>query len=423
MGSSYREGRAIGGRTDVCFAVSALLSREEIQDFTTLLTDKRSANRYLLRRVVVLVDNSSGVYEERDLPPNRLVVFGRALQQFTTDFFTMNPTSELAVVGMSGRSATIISPMGAGSATHAERIADKFTSDGDLSFQRGLARAGQVLAAAPAHSTREVLALLSSRVTRDTDLDGGVAAAVAQGLTVHTIVAGCDVHAYRAAAVSTGGSCSVVRTEQELTSCLASHCVPRAAPETQPASFVRMGFPCVLTHLGASVPCVCHGVPHTTTYQCPRCAGRYCTIPTTCLDCGLQLVSSTHATRTAANLRPEPITTDVAAGAGARCVACMVRLTEGSPMAQCGACGAGLCPSCRDLAARDLRTCLGCLLKVKGAAVAAVVQRVAGPVAVERVAQKTVRPAQKTVRAVKVLRRKPVKKKTPGAAKKAALFD
>ncbi|KAG9392127.1 General transcription factor IIH subunit 2 TF2H2 [Carpediemonas membranifera] len=328
--------------------------------------------RFLLRRVVILVDNSSEVVEERDLRPNRLVVFGKHLIIFLNRFFASNPTSEIAIIGASDQTGVLISPMTSSIVTHRENIAAKFTAAGKFSIQNAVEAAVRVLDDAPPHSTREIISLISSRYTIDPDpLSQLYPMLRAKEIVVSCIMVGCDVYAFRQLCDNSGsrgqtkGDMHVIRTVEELDSVLAYHCVPKAAPEDQRSTLIRMGFP--VRTVGTIMRCTCHKEYRQSMYNCPRCSAPYCDIPTTCSVCRLQLVSATHIARTAAHLRPVPEVKRVVLNE--RCLACKEKLPTEREMVQCTACGVALCLDCARVIQDDFRSCIGCQLKSTGATI------------------------------------------------------
>lgn len=60
---------------------------------------------------------------------------------------------------------------------------------------------------------------------------------------------------------------------------------------------------CSISHCFVKTFCS-HNKPTTNTFQCPRCLGAACAIPSDCYICGLKLISSPHLARSYHHLFP-----------------------------------------------------------------------------------------------------------------------
>jgi transcription initiation factor TFIIH subunit 2 len=107
---------------------------------------------------------------------------------------------------------------------------------------------------------------------------------------------------------TTAGSYAVALSRDHLRDSLLKHVSPLPVEPHLKAGrkWIRMGFPRKRTAESSPVPsfCACHTDLTYGGYLCPRCATKYCELPTDCGVCGLTLVSSPHLARSYHHLFP-----------------------------------------------------------------------------------------------------------------------
>jgi transcription initiation factor TFIIH subunit 2 len=122
--------------------------------------------RGLSRNLVIAIDMGQSM-EQSEPKPSRLLFVVAKLKAFVSQYFAVNPLSQLALVESCQASARLLSPLSSSLHNHLEAL-DKLTEGvGEVSVQNTLAVSLNQLRHIAAHQTRELLLVWSALSTVD----------------------------------------------------------------------------------------------------------------------------------------------------------------------------------------------------------------------------------------------------------------
>lgn len=265
---------------------------------------------------------------------------------------------------------------------------------GDFSLRSALELAKAALCEIPPYGSREVLVIMSSLTSCDEgDILQTISALKSHNITTSVIQLAAELHICSYLAQSTGGQMNVVLNKEHYRDLLSSYIIPLPASMDKvkvQRTWIRMGFPQQKSQTYPAL-CNCHEELKYVSFSCPKCAGRFCELPTKCRVCNLTLVSSPHLARAYHHLFPVPLfhtiqhhtdsskkststpsnatTSDVLEEEDEKhglwkdqCFSCRRVLLSGEDLRMsCPECKQTFCIDCDELIHSQLHNCPGCL--------------------------------------------------------------
>lgn len=336
-----------------------------------VLQDTKPVQRGIIRNLVLILDMSSAM-DDTDMRPTRLSHILGVASEFITEFFSQNPISQLAIVGVRDGLAQLISPLDGNPEVHIERVLGlkKLTGSGVPSLQNALEMSRALLMHVPSHNTREVLIIYGALMSSD---PGSIAKTidqlVADKIRVKIIGLAAQVAVCQSIAEKTNfgdkSTYSVVLNEQHFKQLVMENTVPLAISSATARSSsvaVKMGFPSRTKHSKVATLCACHSKLTRQGFTCPQCKSKVCTLPMSCPACQLTLVLSTHLARGYHHLFPLANFKQLPPNAAStkNCFGCLAAFENHHNQYQCLSCQNLFCVDC-DLFCHDtLHNCPGC---------------------------------------------------------------
>ncbi|XP_019908453.1 general transcription factor IIH subunit 2 isoform X2 [Esox lucius] len=326
----------------------------------------------MMRHLCVVIDTSRTM-EDQDLKPNRLTSTLKLVEYFVEEYFDQNPISQVGIITTKNKRAEKLTDLAGNPKKHiaALRNAKDSTCGGEPSLYNSLNLAMQTLKHMPAHSSKEVLIILSSLTTCDpANIYDLVKTLKALKIRVSVIGLSAEVRVCTVLTRETGGSYHVILDESHFRELLMFHVKPPPASASSECSLIRMGFP---QHTIASLsdqdakPSFSQAHLDSTSggpglslggYFCPQCHAKYTELPVECKICGLTLVSAPHLARSFHHLFPLEAFQEspLELHQGERfCVACQGELRDKSVFT-CPWCCSVFCVEC-DLFIHDILHC------------------------------------------------------------------
>lgn len=334
-----------------------------------VVQDTRPLQRGIIRNLVLMLDMSS-IMNDTDMRPTRLAHVLGVASEFVTEFFSQNPISQLAIVGLRDGLAQLISPLDGNPELHRQKLqaCRKLNGSGAPSLQNGLELARACLLHVPQHNTREVLVIYGSLMSSDSgSIQQCVAQLVQDRIRVHIIGLAAQVAICQYIARTTNfgdlNTYNVVLNEQHFKQLTMDVTVPMMISESSAKASsvpVRMGFPSRTSAKNAAPTlCSCHVRPTTSGFICPQCSSKVCTLPMSCPVCSLTLILSTHLARSYHHLFPlANFDTIEDAEEKRNCYACLMPLQ--STRYSCPHCKQQFCLECDMFCHESLHNCPGC---------------------------------------------------------------
>ena len=332
----------------------------------------RDKVRGLIRSVVLVVDLSEPGLEPRDFGQHRARVLVNALSQFVNSFFDQSPISQMAIIATHSEGAFVLSPLCGAVGLHLRCIEGliESQSEGWPSLQSALAKAAQILLAAPKYSTKEVLMIFGALNTSDVmPIDSTIRKLRTANVVVSVIGLGAGVFVLKRIAEETGGTYLVPMNEDHLNEILQAQLEPPPWSQGQNKSaMVRVGF--VRKNSASSVAfdvselkIDAKAMPKEGGLSCPKCGMKVFIVPVYCPSCGLLLLTPAHIGR--ALVQTHHVDPFVQVPEFAKCAGCQVIVNsdeDSQGMRKCGECGAVFCRECDALIHKTLHQCPMCML-------------------------------------------------------------
>jgi len=347
-----------------------------------IVRDTRPIQRGIIRNMVLVVDMSSAM-NDTDLRPTRLAMSLDLATEFVTEFFSQNPISQLAIIGIRDGLAHLISPLDGNPDLHNQKIkaARKETGNGVPSLQNALEMARAILFHVPIHNTREVLVIFGALMSSDPGpIHKTINQLVAEKIRVRIVGLAAEVAVCKQIVMKTNHgdktAYNIVLNESHFKELVMETTVPLAISESTAKSSsvaVKMGFPRRTKHANAASLCACHGKLTKQGYSCPQCRSKVCSLPMVCPLCQLTLILSTHLARSYHHLFPLanfkqldengiPQDEDQNMDRG-NCFGCMTKFESHHNRYECPKCLEKFCVDCDLFCHNTLHNCPGCDVK------------------------------------------------------------
>ncbi|XP_056140517.1 general transcription factor IIH subunit 2 [Lampris incognitus] len=330
----------------------------------------------MMRHLFVVVDFSRTM-EDQDLKPNRLTSTLKLLEAFVQEYFDQNPISQVGIIATKNKRAEKLTDLAGNPKKHiaALRKAVDSICVGEPSLYNSLNLAIQSLKYMPAHTSREILIILSSLTTCDpANIYELVKTLKCLKVRVSVIGLSAEVRVCTVLTRETGGMYNVILDESHFKELLMFHVKPSPASSSSECSLIRMGFP---QHTVASLkdqdlkPSFSMSSLDGSSdsgltlggYFCPQCHAKYTELPVECKICGLTLVSAPHLARSFHHLFPLEafVESPVEQHPGDRfCQACQGELKDKSVFT-CPACNSVFCVECNIFIHDTLHCCPSCI--------------------------------------------------------------
>jgi transcription initiation factor TFIIH subunit 2 len=319
-----------------------------------------NVRRGMDRHVFLVLDNSAAM-EVVDMKPwDRRTATLQLAEKFVRDFFDQNPISHLGIVVTANGVAVKVTDLSGSPDRHIARLRQLSEQGGEPSLQNALQVALASLAFVPKYGSREIVCIMASLTTCDpSNVHDTIAELRNERVRCSVVCLSAEVGIYKSLAVRTRGTFVVPLHIEGFRDALLDHTSPPPTTDRVKASLIQMGFP--RAHQSEHpLLCVCHRELRHGAFQCPRCHARCCELPTTCLVCGLALLSSPHLARSYHHLYPIlPFEVHaVAAGAAIECVGCLQPCT--AQAFQCTECTGMFCNDCDAFVHDLLHNCPSC---------------------------------------------------------------
>jgi transcription initiation factor TFIIH subunit 2 len=318
--------------------------------------------RGILRHLIIILDLSSNM-SCRDLKPSFLELSLSLLKQFLVEFYDQNPISSVGLiitrdgyasvnVGLCSDISVLNQALGA--------ISDSSVLKGEGSILNAIELAAVELGSTPMHSSREVLVIWGSLMTRDpADINDFAPILQEHKIRVSVVSLAAEVHIFKMLAKWTNGVHNVPLNEDHCKDLLFEFLQPPPLYRNVPASLVYMGFP---ERLNTYELCSCHDTVKKYGFICPRCNSKICSIPSDCSTCGLKLISAPHLARSYHHLFPvkvyEETTVELEGSPDSKCFGCSTRLRQ--RCLKCTLCQKVFCLDCDKFIHEVIHTCPGC---------------------------------------------------------------
>lgn len=331
-------------------------------------------HRGIIRNLVLVIDLTQAM-NDTDMRPTRFANAIQVAQDFVTEYFSQNPISQLAIVGIKNGLAHIISPLDGSPEAHIARLQKCRQSEpsGVPSLQNALELAIAVIAHVPSHGTREVLLIFGALMSNDPGpMTHTIDKLISARVRVRVVGLAAQVAVCRQIAEKTNAGRSdayaVALNEHHFRQLVMESTTPlalyaAAAHHRATAVAVRMGFPKRTRVNGGGSLCSCHAKLTTEGFTCPQCSAKVCTLPMACPVCGLTLILSTHLARSYHHLFPlRPFVQGTGQGAGT-CFGCSRAFQENLGRYRCTQCENDFCIDCDVFMHESLHNCAGCEVK------------------------------------------------------------
>ncbi|CED85131.1 tfiih basal transcription factor subunit ssl1 [Phaffia rhodozyma] len=287
------------------------------------LQDSRPVRRTIIRHLIILLDLSDTM-SEKDLRPSRFDLTLEYVKEFVSEWFDQNPLGQIGIIALRSGIAERLTEMGGNSQEILRILQDKKKLEpaGEPSLQNGLEMARGSMNHLPAHSSREVLLLLSSLTSCDPgSVSQTITSLQSSKIRVSVVCLAAETKLSRELSTKTGGSYGVALNEGHLKDLMWEEIPPPALTSSATtdskgkagtsggggSDLMMMGFPTKLPDSGPASLCACHSsaqVFKPEGFLCPRCGAKLCEVPTDCEVCGLLVVSSPHLARSYHHLFP-----------------------------------------------------------------------------------------------------------------------
>ncbi|CAJ0950037.1 unnamed protein product, partial [Mesorhabditis belari] len=327
-------------------------------------TDRPSKCRLGIMRYLYIVVDCSRFMQDKSLMPSRLAATIKIVTQFLDKFFELNPIAQVGLIVCKDRKAERIVPL----TGNVRQLVTALTSInelqcmGDFSLQNALRLALTNLKDLPKHFSREVLVIMSSLTSVD---PGNIFSTIenVQASAVRCSVIGLAAELFVCSQLAklTKGKYSVVLDSSHFELEINSHATPPSTGKTLQCNAVEVGFP-KHESVEREISCLCHssGPISKRGYECPRCGGRYCSIPVECRVCRLTLVAAPQLARAFRHLLPLPPFRRIDANTEASCFACHRKFAASSSAFECKQCAERFCIDCDIFLHESLYICPGC---------------------------------------------------------------
>ena len=326
----------------------------------------RIIEKAALRQLCVVMDLSEAVMMT-DLKPSRLVAVIEALALFVQAYFDQNPISQMAIVATFKSKAQVVSQMGGNPQMHLTNLNEWFVDygrvGGNASFQSALAISEAILKHVPSYKSREILMIVSALTTVDAaDIQDTIRAIKSENIKCSVVSLSCETHICRVLAHATGGVMHVATSGASFQQHVLSFVAPAPLEKTVKTirSWLEIGFPCKENDSFPSL-CNCHGLLQYSSYTCPKCFARYCSVPIDCKICGITLVSNPQLSRVLHHIFPVSNFEEVEFIKESHCFACKMSIDpEKSLTLKCTGCFNLFCFDCEEFIHEVLYNCPGC---------------------------------------------------------------
>ncbi|CAJ0586361.1 unnamed protein product, partial [Mesorhabditis spiculigera] len=327
--------------------------------------DRPSKCRLGIMRYLFIVIDSSRFMQDKSMVPSRLNVTIRTITRFLNKFFEQNPMAQVGIIMCKDRKAERLVPLTGNIRQICDTLGtiNELQCVGDFSLQNALRLAYSNLKDLPAHFSREVLVVMSAL----TSVDPGNIFATVENLKTASIrcsVIGLSAEIFVCAQVAklTKGRYAVVLDASHLELEMGAHATPPPTGKQQESNAVAVGFPSHETIKKTSF-CLCHpgAAPLSARgYLCPRCGGRYCSLPVECRVCRLTLVAAPQLARAFRHLLPLPAFKRIDAPQDGSCFACQHSFRKSPSAYECKQCAQTFCFECDTMLHESLYACPGC---------------------------------------------------------------
>lgn len=311
-----------------------------------------------------------------DLKPwDRRTATMQLCDKFIREFFDQNPISHLGIIVTANGVATKLTDLAGSPDRHIARLRHIADEGGEPSLQNALQIALASLAFVPKYGSREIVCIMASLTTCDpSNIHDTVAELRRERVRCNVISLSAEVAIYKHLATRTRGAFVVPMHVEGFRDALLDFTSPPPTTDRTKATLVQMGFP--RAHQSEHpLLCVCHRELRHGAFQCPRCHARCCELPTTCLVCGLSLLSSPHLARSYHHLYPVLpfVASQPAQQPDAKCDACLQSFIGTSSSSSVGSssssnqqrmvcerCGGKFCSECDAFIHDVLHNCPTC---------------------------------------------------------------
>lgn len=274
---------------------------------------KKNLRLGLMRHIFIVLDLGEAM-SQNDLKPTRIICTLKLLSMFLNEFSSLNPISQIGLLGTRNKKFEILSPMGSDMRGHM-KVLDKLRKNlnctGEPSLQNSLEYTLTSLKHMPNHTSKEVIIILGSLTTCDPgDIHSTIQSLASYNIRCSVINLSAEVCVCKRLVSETKGSHDIVMDDEHFKSVLFEHLNPPPAIKGIQSSLIKMGFS-QYVHNDKEMPsmCTCHLSGNDTNfsyqgYYCPQCHSKYCDLPIGCHVCGLTLVSASHLARSFHHLFP-----------------------------------------------------------------------------------------------------------------------
>lgn len=311
------------------------------------------------RHLFLILDNSAAM-DVVDLKPwDRRTATMQLSEKFIREFFDQNPISHLGIIVTANGVATKLTDLGGSPDRHIARLRQIADEGGEPSLQNALQTALASLAFVPSYGSREIVCIMASLTTCDpSNIHDTIAELRRERVRCSVISLSAEVAVYKLLAARTRASFSVPMHIEGFRDALLDFTSPPPTTDRIKATLIQMGFPRAYQSEHPLL-CVCHRELRHGAFQCPRCHARCCELPTTCLVCGLALLSSPHLARSYHHLYPVLPYTATTLQEDGKCDACFQPCATNQRMV-CERCGGKFCSDCDAFIHDVLHNCPTC---------------------------------------------------------------
>eukprot|EP00818_Percolomonas_sp_WS_P005628 CAMPEP_0117450464 /NCGR_PEP_ID=MMETSP0759-20121206/8481_1 /TAXON_ID=63605 /ORGANISM="Percolomonas cosmopolitus, Strain WS" /LENGTH=414 /DNA_ID=CAMNT_0005242985 /DNA_START=71 /DNA_END=1312 /DNA_ORIENTATION=+ len=242
----------------------------------------------------------------------RVEMVAQKLQEFIAEYFDQNPLCQIGVISTMEGTAEYIEMAGDNAYQLGKKLREYFETKvprGLPSIQNSLRLAARSLSAlAPDYASKEILMIYSTPYTTcdPGDIFKTMASIKDRHITCSVIGFGGEMFVLRKLTSITNGRYVVPRNTPDFHDQLMSFSRPIPSSKRNQIitpEMIQMGFPSKRADTMRSF-CACHEEVTPGGYICPRCASKYCHLPSKCKICSLMLVSSPHLARSFHHLFP-----------------------------------------------------------------------------------------------------------------------
>uniref|UniRef100_A0A1I7VGJ0 Nucleolar protein 14 n=1 Tax=Loa loa TaxID=7209 RepID=A0A1I7VGJ0_LOALO len=276
------------------------------------LNNRPAKVRLGIMRYLYLVIDCSFSMADKSIPPSRLAVTIKALNQFLDKFSEQNPISQVGIVVCKDKRAECLIPLTGNVRLVKESLSTitEVLCHGEFSLHNSLMAAIKSLHSYPGYASREVILIVASLSTCDpSNIFGTFELLKRYHIRCSVISLSAEVFIFRKLCSATSGCHNVILDSTHFEVILNEHANPPISSRNAESSVVRMGFP---AHESIDSPsfCLCHQSEIRPSggrgFFCPQCGARYCSLPVECRICKLTLISAPQLARSLHNLLPLP---------------------------------------------------------------------------------------------------------------------